>query len=411
MTILRGLFERRSSSLANPSSNLYEALVGMTDGDESWSGARVTPENALQVVAVYACVRLISETIGTLPVKLVENTGKSRKIRDDLPEFALLADEPNPEQDAGEYWRLIAAHTLLRGNAYAYKDYDGSGRLRALWPLRPDLVTPGRTPSGRLAYRVQFQDRTGPFGIGETVLFDTEIIHYKALGTDRGLGLAPVTLARQAVGTAKAAEEYGARFFANDARPGGVISVEKELTNASWNRLHKQWASLHQGNKQAHLMAVLEGGAKWQSVGISNEDAQFLETRKFQTAEIARLFGVPPFMIADVERSTSWGTGIEQQGIGFVVYTLRPWLVRYERTTKRALFSGTAISPRFVVDALVRGDLKTRYESYAIGKQNGWLSTNDILEMEDRDPIADGDEYLATPVGAAKPPTNPDVPV
>lgn len=404
MTVLRALFgERRSSSLANPSSNLYDALVGLTDGDESWSGASISPENALQVIAVYSCVRLISETIGSLPVRLIEREGDTRTTRDDLDEADLLADEPNPEQDAGEYWRLITAHMLLRGNGYAYKDYDRAGRLRALWPLRPDLVTPGRTPTGRLAYHVQFHDRTGPFGIGDTVLFDTEVIHYKALGTDRGVGLSPVTLARQAVGTSKAAEEYGARFFANDARPGGLITVPGNLDQAGFDRLRARWKKLHQGSKNAHLMAVMDNGASWEQVGISNEDAQFLETRKFQTAEIARLFGVPPHMIGDVERSTSWGTGIEQQGIGFVVYTLRPWIVRLEKATKRALFSGQPITPRFVVDGLLRGDSKSRMESYKIGREIGLYSINDILRMEDENPIGEeGDSRQLTVVGGAK---------
>jgi len=172
--------------------------------------------------------------------------------------------------------------------------------------------------------------------------------------------LSPIGLVRQTVGLALAAEEYGARFFGQDARPGGVIEVPLELSDTAFARMKSQWNALHAGVQRSHLMAILEGGAKWNTVGLAPEDAQFLLTRRFEVSEIARIYGVPPHLIGDTDRSTSWGTGIEQQTIGFVVYTLRPWVVREEKVTRRGLLQ--LADPNLYMEDVSRRAAPWRYQ-------------------------------------------------
>lgn len=388
MGLLSSIFERRVSvsDLKNPQYWLQEALGG---AGASATGKDVSVQGSLAFVPVYACVRLIASTIASLPLPVYRRLPGGGKERDiGHPLYSLLHDAPNPEMTSFETYQSLTGQMLMWGNAYSNIDYDGSGTVTAIWPLRSDRMRVERSPrTGRLLYRY-----TLPSG-EERILLDDEVMHWRGLSSDGQMGYSPIALAREAVGVGLAAEEYGARFFGNDARPGGVLKSPKPLTPEAVARLKESWESAHMGLTNKHRIAVLEEGLDWQAIGMPNEDAQFLELRQFQRGEIAMLFGVPPHMIGDTEKSTSWGTGIEQQGIGFVTYTLRPWLVAIEQRIKADLFAEQERETwfaEFLVDGLLRGDAKARSEALQIQRQNGVINADEWREMENRNPLPDG---------------------
>lgn len=361
------------------------------------TGAAVTvdPERSLQIGAVYSCVRLLSEAVAGLPVSMFEEVGEQKKPIVSDPILYLVSVAPNPVIDAGEFWRTIVGWMLLRGNAYAYIERNGAGMPVALWPLSPSSIEVGRRANGELVYTVNTQDdEYAPLDKGEKVIADN-MLHYRAFGLGVE-GLSPIGLARQSVGLSFAAQQYMAGFYARDATPGGSIVVDGELSDTAYERMERQWKDLHEGWSNSNTMAIMEGGAKWAQTTLSPQDAQFIETQKFSRSEIASIYGVPPHMIGDTEKSTSWGSGLAEQGIGFVTYSLRPWLQRLERVTRRRLLMGRQANRgfRWQVEGLMQGDLKARYDAYAVGKQWGWLSTNDIRRKEGEPTVDGGDTYL-----------------
>ena len=391
-----------SSSLNDPSVDLVKSLTMYEDGPETASGVRVSPETALRYLPVYAAVRYLAETIGSLPFKVYRREGRSRVavgLDEDRRAF-LLDEEPNPYMSAMTFWETVIGHANLWGNAYAYVEFDGKGSPVALWPLDPRSTAPYRDDSGALFYRMQT-------GAGVVSLHPREVIHLRAFGTG-DVGISPIGLARQAIGEQLAAEEYAGRFWSNDGRPGGVIQYEKKLTDPDHKEAVNRWNSMHKGVKRSHLVAVLDRGATWKDVGIPHGDAQFLETRKFGVRQIASLFRVPPHKIGDLEGSVTFAS-IDAQELSAVVDSLRPWVTRAEQATKRVLFhpfinvekgilspdGRNRTYPQFTMDALLRGDVKTRHMVYGLGRQWGYYSANDVLEMEDRPGIGeDGDVYL-----------------
>ncbi len=365
----------------------------------SSSGKHVNERSAMQMTAVYSCVRILSEAVAGLPLHLyryTENGGKEKAI--DHPLYRLLHDEPNPEMTSFIFRETLMTHLLLWGNAYAQIVRNGHGEVLGLYPLMPSKMTVDRDAKGELFYRYQRTTEDSP-GLGEpkmVYLDPHDVLHIPGLGFDGLVGYSPIAMAKNAIGMAIACEEYGAKFFANGANPGGVL--EHPGTIKDPQRVRESWNSVYQGSGNSHRIAVLEEGMKFQPIAISNEQAQFLETRKFQIDEIARIFRVPPHMVGDLEKSSF--SNIEQQSLEFVMYTLRPWLVRWEQNLARALFSD-AEKPRmflkFNVDGLLRGDYVSRMNGYAVGRQNGWMSANDIRSLEDLDPIPEaegGDLYL-----------------
>lgn len=376
-------------------------------GTGTSSSISVTPERSLQIGAVYSCVRLLSEAVASLPVGMFERTKDQRTPIESDPLLTLVRDTPNPDIDAGELWRTVLGWMLLRGNAYVYVERNGAGAPIGLWPIGSTSVEPQRMPDGRLGYKVELNDAEYAPVKNATTVRAENMLHYRAFGLGVE-GLSPIGLARESVGIAFAAQAYVGGFFARDASPGGVVSVEGKLDDDQYRRLGEQWKTLHEGFDKSHRLAVLEGGAKWEQTTLSPADAQFIETQRFSRSEIASIYGVPPHMIGDTEKSTSWGTGIAEQGIGFVTYSLRPWVNRLERVTGRLL---TAPNQRFRwnVDGLMEGDAKARYAAYAFGRQWGWLSANDIRRREDLPPITDGDQYFTplnmVPAGDVKQPT------
>jgi len=366
--------------------DLDQVMDRAVGGYPTASGVDVNDQTALSCVAVYAAVRILSETVGSLPGHVMRETEQGKEKALTHPLYSLIHEQPNPEQTAMEWRETAMCHLLLRGNHFSEKQYDQAGRLIALWPIHPDRVRVERqNTNAPLSYRISIP------GGGEVRLGPDRILHLRGMGSNGITGFSPIALARNAVGLAIAAQDYGARLFRNDTRPGGVLEHPGKLSDPAYKRLRTSIEQEHQGLTNAHRMMILEEGMKWQQIGINPDDAQFLESRKFSVTEIARLFNLPPHFLRDLERATF--SNIEQQGIEFVVYSLRPWLVRFEQRLKIELLSAQDRVTHFIkfnVDGLLRGDIKTRYEAYQVAKQNGWLNADDIRELEDMNPLPGG---------------------
>lgn len=369
----------------------------MVGGSDTAANVNVTPERSLQMSAVYSCVALLSEAVAGLPVSMFERRDGGRVPVDPHPMLRLVKDEPNPTMDAAELWRTVMGWTLLRGNGLVYIERNNNGIPVGLWPLAATSAEPKRmlegSRRGQLVYDVTLDDENwAPIREKGNLVQPENMLHYRAFGLDGILGLSPIGLARQSIGIGFAAQQYMGGFYARDAAPGSHIEVDGELSDEAFERLTKQWESLHQGWENSHRLAVLEGGAKWASASLSPKDAEFIQTQKFSRSEIASMYGVPPHMIGDTEKSTSWGSGIAEQGIGFVTYSLRRWTGRLERVTRRLLTEPERQTHRWRwnPDGLMQGDMKSRFDAYAVAKQWGWMSSDDIRAKEDEEPLPNG---------------------
>ena len=373
---------------ASPKNSFWGSTYSFFFGTSS-SGKAVNERTALQTTAVYACVRILAETIAALPLHTYQHTNGGKEKAAEHPLYYLLHSEPNSEMTSFVFRETLMGHLLLWGNAYAQIIRDGRGRVVGLYPLLPNKMIVNRNDQGQLYYQYE---KDGCLYI----LNRHEVLHIPGLGFDGLIGYSPIAMAKNAIGMAIATEEYGAKFFANGANPGGVLEHPGVVKDPA--RIRESWNAVYQGSGNAHRVAVLEEGMKFQSIGIPPEQAQFLETRKFQINEIARIFRIPPHMIGDLEKSSF--SNIEQQSLEFVMYTLDPWVVRWEQAIQRALFSETEkrqYFAKFNVDGLLRGDYQSRMNGYAVGRQNGWLSSNDIRELENLNRIPTelgGDLYL-----------------
>ena len=364
----------------------------------SSSGKVVNERTAMQTTAVYSCVRILSEAIASLPVHLYRYAGRGKERVYDHPLYYLLHDEPNPEMTSFVFRETLMSHLLIWGNAYAQIIRDGGGRVLGLYPLLPDKVEVDRDGKGELYYVYnRYSDENPNFGeYGRVYLAPEDVLHIPGLGFDGLVGYSPIAMAKNAVGMTLACEEYGAGFFENGATPGGVLEHPGVLKDPA--KVRESWHAVYGGSKNAGKVAVLEEGMKYQQIGIPPEEAQFLETRKFQVDEIARLYRIPPHMVGDLDKSSF--SNIEQQSLEFVKYTLDPWVIRWEQSLQKALLLPQEKREYFVklnVDGLLRGDYQSRMTGYSVGRQNGWLSANDIREMEDMNPIPaeeGGDLYL-----------------
>lgn len=372
----------------------YSFLFGRTT-----SGKPVNERTAMQTTAVYACVRILAEAVASLPLHVYEyqdNGGK--KLVHDHPLYYLLHDEPNPEMTSFVFRETLMSHLLIWGNAYAQIIRDGAGRVLGLYPLLPDKMEVQRDDKGNIYYVYSRNSDENPTfkEYGNIKLKAEDVLHIPGLGFDGLIGYSPIAMAKNAVGMTLACEEYGASFFANGANPGGVLEHPGVLKDPS--KVRESWNSVYRGVSNAHKIAVLEEGMKYQQIGIPPEEAQFLETRKFQINEIARLYRIPPHMVGDLDKSSF--SNIEQQSLEFVKYTLDPWVIRWEQSLQRSLLLPGEKGKYFIklnVDGLLRGDYQSRMNGYAVGRQNGWFSANDIREMENMNPIPDeegGNLYL-----------------
>ena len=385
-----GLKRQRGEPKNKYEGNDFSLLFGRTT-----SGKTVNERTALQTTAVYACVRILSETIASLPLHVYRYTegGKTKDTEHVL--YTLLHDEPNPDMTSFVFRETLMSHLLIWGNAYAQILRDRSGQVIGLYPLLPDQMSVHRSEKGKLYYVYNRYEEDNPNfqEKGSIVLSQEEVLHIPGLGFDGLIGYSPIALAKNAVGMTLACEEYGASFFSNGANPGGVLEHPGILKDPG--KVRDSWNAVYQGTRK---VAVLEEGMSYKQIGIPPEEAQFLETRKFQINEIARLFRIPPHMVGDLEKSSF--SNIEQQSLEFVKYTLDPWVVRFEQALKKSLLLPEEKKTHFIkfnVDGLLRGDYQSRMNGYAIGRQNGWLSTNDIRKLEELNPIPSeegGDLYL-----------------
>ena len=393
MGIFSGLFKSRDKPQNRTAGSNYAFFLGGTT-----SGKTVTERSAMQMTAVYSCVRILSEAVAGLPLHLYKYTdsgGKAMAL--DHPLYHLLHDEPNPEMSSFVFRETLMTHLLLWGNAYAQIIRNGKNEIVAMYPLMPNKMSVDRDEDGRLYYTYyRGTDEAIKNKEFAVTLQPSDVLHIPGLGFDGLVGYSPIAMAKNAIGMAIACEEYGAKFFANGAAPGGVL--EHPGTIKDPQRVRESWQSTFGGSGNANKIAVLEEGMKYTPIGISPEQAQFLETRKFQINEIARIFRVPPHMVGDLEKSSF--SNIEQQSLEFVKYTLDPWVIRWEQSIQRSLLSKDEKAVYFVkfnLEGLLRGDYQSRMNGYAIGRQNGWMSANDIRELEnlDRIPAEDGgDLYL-----------------
>lgn len=375
MSLWDGLFGRRNVKLSgrDDAATLAAALASGHGG----AGKSVTPDTALSLSTAWACVRLLSETIGTLPLGVYARVGDDKATVRDHPLYEMLHDSPNADQTAAEFWEGMVACLGLWGNGYAEKGMMGT-RLVGLTPLRPDLMRVYRDENGRRKYR--YSDPRG-----QRVLDEDQVFHLRGFGVGGDTGLSPISYARQTMGTALAADEVAAKFFGSGLQLSGFIdSGQPKLRPDQRDDIAKLFERFMGSTNAAKLM-VLEAGMKYMPLGMNPEDAQLLATRAFHVEEICRWFRVPPFMVGHTEKTTSWGTGLEQQMIGFLTFSLRPYLTRIEQAVKKQLVAPGErknLSVEFNLEGLLRADSQGRAALYSTFAQNGISSRNEIRSRE-----------------------------
>ena len=393
MGIFSGLFKSRDK----PENRTLGSSFAFYMGGSS-SGKIVNERSAMQMTAVYACVRILSEAIAGLPLHLYrynDDGGKEKAV--DHPLYLLLHDEPNPEMSSFVFRETLMTHLLLYGNAYAQIIRNGKGEIIGLYPLMANKMSVNRDPNGQLYYQYQRSSDEAHTTKGDSVvLMPSDVLHIPGLGFDGLVGYSPIAMAKNAIGLAIATEEYGSKFFANGAAPAGVLEHPNVIKDVS--KLRESWNSTFGGTSNAGKIAILEEGMHFSPISMSPQDSQLIETRKYQLDEIARIFRIPPHMVGDLDKSSF--NNIEQQGLEFVKYTLDPWVVRWESALSRALLNRQekrCYEIRFNVDGLLRGDYKSRMEGYAVGINNGFMCPNDARRLENMDLIPEekgGDNFL-----------------
>lgn len=389
---IRGLFKSRDK----PQDRYFFSGAPFLFG-KSISGQTVNEFSAMRVSAVYACVRILAESIAALPLHVYEyrNGGKERAVNHPL--YFLLHDAPNDEMTSFTFRETLTTHMLFHGNGYAQIVRDNGGRIFGLYPLMPNRTTVERDDNNQIVYRYLPTTAESQFDkSAQVTLRRQDVLHIPALGFNGLIGFSPIAMARNAIGVAIATEEFGAKFFEHGARPSGILTHPGTVKNP--DVLRESWQSVYGGSENSGKVAILEEGMKYESISIPPNDAQFLETRKFQLNEIARIFRVPPHMLADLERATF--SNITHQSLEFVMYSLMPWLTRWEQSMNKALFLQSERGRFFVkfsVEGLLRGDYETRMRGYQLAIQNGIMSVNEARELEDMNSIpaeAGGDLHL-----------------
>ncbi len=395
MNIFKHLFHSRDKPKNALNGSGYNFYFG-----GSSSGKCVNERTSLQITAVYTCIRVIAEAIAGLPLHLYKSKSEGKEKAKTHPLYSILHDEPNPEMTSFVFRETLMGHLLLYGNAYAQIIRNGRGDVIGLYPLMPNKMQVDRASNGEIYYTYILGSGDSPEiknnKTNVVYLRRSDVLHIPGLGYDGIVGYSPIALAKNTIGMAIACEEYGAKFFANDASPSGILEHPGILNDPE--KLRKSWNEMFSGSGNSHKIAVLEEGLQFKNISVSPNEAQFLETRQFQLNEIARIFRVPPHMIGDLERSTF--SNIEEQSLEFVKYTLAPWISRWEQSLKKALLNESEKKDYFIqfnVDGLLRGDYQSRMNGYSIGIQNGFLSVNDVRSFENMDLLPDssgGNEYL-----------------
>ncbi|WP_420034696.1 phage portal protein [Streptomyces sp. cg28] len=385
---LFGMFERRATAEDPAVPLTSDSLLRLLGGAPGEAGVPVTERSALQMPAVWRSVSVIANVAAALPLHTYKTGSKDRT------DVALLLD-PHPELTRFELWRLVYVHRLLWGNAYLQKVRNGAGAVVQLWPVRPDRVKVERekaspdNPGGKVFWVLDDN------GVRQR-LTTREILHLPALGYDGVTGCSPIRAAAEGIGLGLAAEKAAARLYGSGNMISGVLQTEQRLNAEQATQLKASWNAKLSGHQAAHDIAVLDSGASFQPVTMPYKDSQFLESRQFQVVEVARMFGVPLFLLMETQKSTSWGTGLEQQAQGFVTWDLAPtWLTPTEqRVTKELL--GTGAYAKYQLGGLLRGDSSARATFYRAMRDTGVYSANDIRELEELSPITgpEGDMRL-----------------
>jgi len=361
------------------------------EGAETSSGFRVTERGVLAIPAVFACVRVLAESIASLPLLVYQRAANGNRDRaNDFSLYDILHRRPNNLMTSFELRELLVGHLCLRGNAYCYiqRDY---GEVTALWPLHPDRMTVENVKQG-LIYTYQGDETEAKYD-------ETEILHIRGLSSDGITGYSPLSLCRDTWGAAKATMEYGANFFRNDASPGGILRHPGKIGQEGHDNLRKAWEKGFKGRGNKHRVAILEGGMEWQAIGITPQDSQMIESQKFSVVEIARIFRVPLNLLQDLDRATY--NNIVELNRAFLTHSLRPWLTRIEQAMEKSLLTEQekrVYNIEHLTADLLRADHKERYESYEIARRAGFLSVNEIRKFENLNSIGpDGDSYEKTP--------------
>ncbi len=353
------------------------------------SGEVVDEKSAMQIATVYACVRLLAESVAQLPLHLFRVTGEDGQERaTDHPLYKILHRQPNPEMSGFSYWEAVMTHLLLWGNSYSQIVRDGKNTVLGLYPLLPENVEIDRTDKGELYYIYHAYTNEVPGEKNKDIIFRRdEILHIPGLSFNGLVGFSPIAMMKNALGTTMAVEKYGSSFFKNGAQPSGVLEHPGVLKNPQ--KIRENWSEVYGGANNAHKVAVLEEGMQYKAISLPPEDSQFLSTREFSVEEICRIFRVPPHMVQDLKRATF--SNIEHQAINYVVHTLDPWLVRIEQGIVKDLLleeEKDQYFPKFNVDGLLRGDSESRMNAYTKGIANGIISVNDARRKENLPPIS-----------------------
>jgi HK97 family phage portal protein len=367
------------------------------------AGTCVNEVTAQSLTAVYAAVGIISSTIASLPLKVYEQLqprGKEPAL--DNPLYELLHNSPNPVQTSYEWRELTSIHELLWGAGLSEIEFDASGQPVALWPIPPWLVQVRNIKNGSITTQgvdlpkdaTVVYEITLPRG-GKRFVLPEHMLVFRRFAMSMYGWKSPIAVHRETLGAAMAVKEFGARTFGQGTNPAGIVTHPGKMSENAEKSVRNDLTQ-YKGLSRSHLVMLLEQGMTWQRVGLPPEDAQYLETRRFDISEIARIYNVPLYMLADHEKQTSWGKGLEEQKDGFVNFTLRPYLVKWEQQLIKKLFFDSTFFPEFLIAGLLRGNLKDRYAAYVQGRQGGWLSANEVRAFENMNPLPgdQGDIYM-----------------
>lgn len=402
MSLIRAMFGE-VSSVSDPNSWMIRAI----GGGKTDAGTYVSEYTALNLPVVYRAVSLIADALAYMPLSIYRKTGKKKEIADDRDDNWVIGSAPNENMTSFVWRQTSQSHALLWGNGYNWLQRKGNGQVNEIIPLLPDRTRPMKEPGKDLYYTTRID--------GETVNINSaDMLHVPSLGFDGMVGYSPIYLCRQAVGMGIALEKFGAKFFGNDAKSGGFIHYPGRLGEKAQTNLRES-VERQAGIENAHRVKVLEEGAKFVQTTIPPEDAQFLGTREFQIAEVARMYGIPLHMLQSHEKVTSWGSGIEEMTLGYIIFTLSPWIARWEQELNRKLFMPSEqrkFFTKFNVNALLRGDANSRADFYEKGIRSKWLLPDEAREKEDLNPL--GGEQAPVDVIPGTPPdpanSSPDNP-
>jgi HK97 family phage portal protein len=381
--------ENRSGNTLASLKNPPGVLVNMLGAQATKSGSNVNERLALSLTSVWACVKIIAWTMASLPLhtyRKLDPRGKERAT--DQLIYKILHDTPNGEQTSFQYRSLTSVHQNLWGAGISEIEFDRFGYPVALWPLPPWRVTPKRDRNKELVYEVNLETQT-------YYLRPYQVVCFESLSTSQDYWLTPIGVHRETIGAAMAVKEFGARTFGQGTNPSGILTGLKFKNKDNEKEALLAIKEGYEGLSNSHRIMALEEGVKFERIGLPPQDAQYLETKKFDIAEIARIYNVPLHLLQDHEKSTSWGTGLEEMNLGFVTFTLRPYLVQWEQELKRKLIFDEKLFVEFLIEGLLRGKMKERFESYKIGINNSFMCPDQIAEIENWNPIPNGNTYWA----------------